>query len=158
MIKAEDLRIGDLVKVCCDCEFPKDTVCIVSEIGTVDVFIRRKGCFGLIPLSGNDDNGQEVWDDDIEGIPLTPEILELNGWDKRTFKVRFQKSLRERYVYTLPSTDLSIEYCPYYSQANERFTMYGDCFKIKHIQYVHELQHILWALGYNAQLTYPEEM
>lgn len=32
MIKAEDLRIGDLVRVSRDCAFPKGTVCIITDI------------------------------------------------------------------------------------------------------------------------------
>lgn len=32
MIKAEDLRIGDLVRVSRDCAFPKGTVCIITQI------------------------------------------------------------------------------------------------------------------------------
>ena len=32
MIKAEDLRIGDIVQTNKDCMFPKDTLCIVTEI------------------------------------------------------------------------------------------------------------------------------
>lgn len=32
MIKPEDLRIGDIVQTNKDCIFPKDTLCIVTEI------------------------------------------------------------------------------------------------------------------------------
>lgn len=30
MIKAEDIKIGDIVRVCRDCMFPEDSVCIVT--------------------------------------------------------------------------------------------------------------------------------
>lgn len=32
MIKPEDLRIGDLVRVSRDCAFPKGTMCVVNDI------------------------------------------------------------------------------------------------------------------------------
>lgn len=103
----------------------------------------------------------------LDPIPLTPEILEKNGWNKKTFHERLSKSLRERYgykspntvsvreryCYTLPNTDLNIDYVPYRTQESERFLIYGECFKLKHIVFVHELQHILWALGEDANLT-----
>lgn len=41
MIKPEDLRIGDLVKVSCDCFFPKGSVCVVTHINPND-FIRTE--------------------------------------------------------------------------------------------------------------------
>ena len=65
--------------------------------------------------------------------------------------MQLKKTVKEWYEYTLPGTDLIIDYRPYYTQTNERFTAYGDCFMINHLEYVHELQHILWVLGMDAE-------
>ena len=153
MINPEDLRIGDLVKVSRDCMFPKGTICTVLDINPPKVFKDKKGVVTLSAVNDDDDGPWGVWCSNTEGIPLTSEILELNGWNKRTFNIQLKKSVREKYEYRLPQTALNIEYCPYYMQINERFTVYGDCFMIKHIEYVHELQHILWVLGLDAELN-----
>ncbi len=42
MIKAEDLRIGDLVRVSRDCMFPKGTICIVTDMNPLKVFNKKK--------------------------------------------------------------------------------------------------------------------
>lgn len=170
MIKAEDLRIGDLVKVSkIGCMVPKGTMCKVVAIDSENFFeeMNLKGCATLIELEVNHCSiSFGIWCEDISPIPLTPEILEKNGWNKKTFYEKLSKSLRERfgytspntvsvmerYCYTLPNTVLSIDYVPYRTQESERFSVYGDCFMIKHIVYVHELQHILWALGLDANL------
>ena len=34
----------------------------------------------------------------------------------------------------------------------------SDYVLIRHIRYVHEFQHILWALGLDARLTYPSAL
>ena len=41
MINAEDLRIGDIVQTNKDCTFPKDTLCIVTEIHPNDSIMTR---------------------------------------------------------------------------------------------------------------------
>lgn len=150
MIKAEDLRIGDLVMVNRDSEFPKGTMCVVTDI--LKVFENKGGVVSLSAVNDDDDGPWGVWCCNIEGVPITPEILENNGWEKKIFYVQLKKTVKEWYEYTLPGTDLIIDYRPYYTQTNERFTVYGDCFMINHIEYVHELQHILWALGLDAEI------
>ena len=146
MIKPEDLRIGDIVKVSCDCEFPKGTVGTVFGINTIDLVKSRKGIITLIPLDGNDDNWQGVWCDEIEGIPLTPEILEKNEW--------YPSSGTDPYCYVQEYNLLEVELPPH---SEWKYAVVGSE-TLHRIKYVHELQHILWALGYNAQMTYPEDL
>lgn len=66
MIKAEDLRIGDLVK------YGKDIITILATHAD-----------GLVCFADGKDQicVEHVL---LEPIPLTPEILEKNGWKKRT--------------------------------------------------------------------------
>lgn len=42
MIKSEDLKIGDLVRVSRDCMFPKGTMCVVTDINPLKVFKDKK--------------------------------------------------------------------------------------------------------------------
>lgn len=55
MINAEDLRIGDIVQTNKDCMFPKDTLCIVTEIHPDRQYKDKKGVVSLKAV--NDDNG-----------------------------------------------------------------------------------------------------
>lgn len=89
MIKAEDLRIGDLVIVSkTGCKIPKGTVCRVTAIETEsmlfdDGFVSVR----LIPI---DPKCKQIswydWCKNISTIPLTPEILEKNGWKRISHK------------------------------------------------------------------------
>ena len=48
MIKAEDLRIGDIVQTNKDCMFPKDTLCIVTEIHPDRQFNDKNGALNIM--------------------------------------------------------------------------------------------------------------
>lgn len=77
MIKPEDLRIGDLVKVSRDCMFPKGTMCVITDINPLKV---SKGVVGLSAINDDYDGPRGAWCCSIEGIPLTLELLEKNGF------------------------------------------------------------------------------
>lgn len=153
MIKHEDLRIGDLVRVCCDCEFPEGSVCIVTQINPERTYKKKTGVVTLSYADGTDDGPWGVWCCYIEGVPLTPEILEKNDF----------KRIDPGKYYTKTMGDTSRFLKRYIAIERKRrdwavFLKYEslpDYVLIRHIQYVHELQHILWALGLDAQLTYP---
>lgn len=138
MIKAEDLRIGDIVRVSRGLVIRKGTVCTVSDIRPKITFWKKKGIAILIP---NKDNHEpwEVWCDDIEGVLLTPELLEKNGWERDELV---------SYIYGHEAHNIEVICTP-----NSEWmcvTFKGDT--IHRIKYVHELQHILWALGLDANL------
>ena len=152
MIKAEDLRIGDLVRVSHNCSIPEGTVCVVTEIYPERTSGDKKGIVRLSYTDGTDDGPWGVWCSNIEGLPLTPEILENNGWKKKIFYVQLHKSVREWHEYTLPGTDLNIDYRPYIALDTQKFSINYEYLMLKYIKYVHELQHILWALGLDANL------
>lgn len=46
MIKPEDLRRGNLVRINHDCMFPKGTMCVVTDINPLKVF-DDKNCMSL---------------------------------------------------------------------------------------------------------------
>lgn len=150
MIKAEDIRIGDLVRVCRDCMFPEGTVCIVTQINSERSYKENKGAITLSYVDGTDDGPWGVWCSHIEGIPLSPAILEKNGFDSEEPQKSYIKYLGGlqgylcRYFY--------IERRSYGWVVFIKIKGLSDSVMIRQIKYVHEFQHILWAMGIDAAL------
>ena len=149
MIKPEDLRIGDLVMISYGCMFPKDTMCTVADIRTEIEHRDKKGVVSLCAINDEDDGPWGTWCCNIEGIPITPEILEKNGFKVRVSRVYYTKLIE--YANFL-QRNIAIE-----RKLNDwavfiRYKKMPDSVLLRHIQYIHELQHILWALGLDAKL------
>lgn len=138
MIKAEDLRIGDIVRVNKKGSFKDGLIGKVTDIDSLREYKEKKGA---ITLNTIEDDGWYwgVWCCNIEGIPLSPEILEKNGW-KRDKLVP--------YIYGHEAHNIEVICTPNSEWVDVTFK--GDT--IRSIWYVHELQHILWALGLDANL------
>lgn len=145
MIKPEDLRIGDLVRVNCDCAFPKGTRCVVFDINPIKVFNDKKGVVSLSAINDDDDGPWGAWCCNVEGILITSEILKKNGFKEEQHQKDGTSEWYDFYHY-----DLGINIV--YEVEENKFAAYLDGKKLREIQYVHELQHILWALGLNAEL------
>lgn len=148
MIKAENLRIGDLVRVCRNCWFPEGSVCIVTQLNTERTYKENKGFVTLSRVNGTDDGPWGVWCSHIEGVIITPAILEKNGFDSKEPKKSYIKYLGGlqgnlcRYFY--------IERRSYGWVVFIKVEGLSDSVMIRQIQYVHEFQHILWAMGLDA--------
>lgn len=80
---------------------------------------------------------------ELSGVPVTPEILEKNGWEKdeeASFKTQLyyrKKSISKFIVIIIRKDTLRIVYN-------------SECLNI--IQYIHELQHFLFGLGINHEM------
>lgn len=133
MIKAEDLRVGDLVR------------CGEQVITIHAVYYKLIDDFVI---------GEEticISCEDLEPIPLTSEFLKKNGFEVRKSKVWYSNFIGNSNEYKLKyisikrdennSTEwnVSIRY-----DKDIRYAI------LRKIHYVHELQHILWALGEDA--------
>ena len=88
-------------------------------------------------------------------IPLTPEILEKNGWVKEVMSRGVKNS---HWVYTKPDIE-EYGYFPIYIEKGigDEFDVYpftdnNVCNQIAYIKYVHQLQHILFGLGLNSEM------
>lgn len=88
-------------------------------------------------------------------IPLTPEILEKNGWAKEVMSRGVKNS---HWVYTKPDIE-EYGYFPIYIEKGigDEFDVYpftdnNVCTQIVYIKYVHELQHLLFGLGLNSEM------
>lgn len=151
MIKAEDLRIGDIVQTNEDCMFPKNTLCIVTEIHPDRQYEDKKGVVSLKAVNDDNDGPWGAWCCNIDGVPVTPEILRNNDFKEevegkyftRPIKARFDSSLARYLVVERKKYTWAI-FIKYYNVTGYAL--------LCHIKYVHELQHILWALGEDANL------
>lgn len=135
---------GDLVK------FATNTYIIVNF---EENFLHNKICYALI--STNSTKTAFVADRDILPIPLTPEILEKNGWKK---EVMSRGTQNKHLVYTKPDIE-EYGYFPIYIEKGigdefdvHPFTDNHCCKQIAYIKYVHELQHLLFGLGLNSEM------
>lgn len=93
--------------------------------------------------------------DEINPIPLTPEILEKNGWVKKVMSRGIKNS---HLVYTKPDIE-EYGYFPIYIEKGigkefdvYPFTYNNVCTQIAYIKYVHQLQHLLFGLGINHEM------
>lgn len=145
MINVEDLRIGDIVQTNKDCMFPKDTLCIVTEIHPDRQRNDKKGVVSLKAVNDEDDGPWGTWCCNIDGVPITPELLEKNGFKEEQHQKEGTSEWYDFYHY-----DLGINIV--YEVEENKFAAYLDGKKLREIEYAHELQHILWALGLNAEL------
>lgn len=147
MIKPEDLRIGDLVMVGNDnCMIPKGALCEVVAIDSERACEDKKGLADLLQTVREEwEFSHGVWCNNIEGIPLTPELLKKNNFKEEQHQKEGTSEWYDFYHY-----DLGINIV--YEVEGNKFAAYLDGKKLREIQYVHELQHILWALGLNTEL------
>lgn len=82
---------------------------------------------------------------EVDSIRLTGEILEKNGFKEEQHQKEGTSEWYDFYHY-----DLGINIV--YEVEENKFAAYLDGKKLREIEYAHELQHILWALGLNVEL------
>lgn len=86
---------------------------------------------------------------EVEPIPLTFEILKKIGWKLREHHKREYYEDVEWYAYHKPAlTNISLRFYP----KEEAFSpfLYREEISEKPIQYVHQLQHLLFGLGLDS--------
>lgn len=118
---------GDLVK------FATNTYTIVNF---EENFLYNKICYALI--STNSTKTAFVADRDILPIPLTPEIIEKNAW--KPINGKYALKFKNANYLVLEFTEDGI-----YTYINENTMLFT-------IKYVHELQHLLYALHKDSNL------
>lgn len=142
MIPIKDLRIGDLVKTTTrNPILEKGSIC---KVVLIDALINS-----IIVQKSDVDVCRCLVKEEIEGIPLTPEILEKNGWNKR----HDPTSSCDIYSKGKDAFYVSLEQSIYKKQEGFELVVADSTYRFGNkIQYVHQLQHILWALGEDANL------
>lgn len=84
---------------------------------------------------------------ELSGVPITPEILEKNGWEFIGYQMDNNGSLLN-----ICSKRGILPYL-YYYYATENFIVY-ICGKVAlpNMKYIHELQNLLFGLGLNSEM------
>lgn len=125
---------------------PRDLVKFATNTYTIvnfeENFLHEKICYDLI--STNSTKTAFVADRDILPIPLTPEILEKNGW--RT---------QNRWYYYLDVAEGFISYIGIdFKHKSNKGHLYVEVNgnNMVEIQYCHELQHFLFGLGLKQKM------
>lgn len=132
MIPIKDLRIGDLVKTTTrNPILEKGSIC---KVVLIDALINS-----IIVQKSDVDVCRCLVKEEIEGVPLTSEILEKNGWEQEYYAP---------IIYGHIGHDIEISL----SRTTKRHSVVFNDVPLCEIQYVHQLQHILWALGEDANL------
>lgn len=152
-MKVNELMVGDLFRVNRDglC-IKKDTIVQIRGIDGDNKFEEKGlvGCAGCQPLDKTQFAGG-IWLDYLDPIPITPEILEKNGW-----KGWIEHSTIARSISVLieENTNLCIQEV---KGQDAMFVQISHCgagtFEFrKHLKFVHELQHALRLCGIDKEI------
>lgn len=126
---------GDIVKI----EYGE----ALGKTGFVtNTFLRRKGCYSLVVFIGKEFQGSskedwiQTYNYEVSPIPLTPEILKNNGWEHKD-DVYFKEYPHRKLVVMDGNAYIINESC--------------SLFLCK-VEFVHELQHLLFGLKINSEM------
>lgn len=136
---AQKYIIGDLVRYTSLYKEPVAEICEVRETSYLIRFMNR--------------NFAKVTSQEIKPIPITPEILEKNGWDKEG-KDGSDFSLSEAFMGgDEDDEDNYICFQLYYQNKKDGWVidMRGEPLKFE-VHYIHELQHLFFGLGINHEM------
>lgn len=149
MIKPEDLRIGDFVKISSDHSMiPQGTMCEVVGIDSEQELDEKKGVINLLPLDKEVwEISHGVWCKDIEGIPITKEFLIKNGF--KEFRHRVEEEGYEWYIYENEINCTEVRYYP----ISKKYLVSYDGIVLYEIFFVHELQNFISALKEDIEIT-----
>ena len=149
MIKPEDLRIGDFVRVCGDGDMiPKGTICEVETIDSKIFFNENEGCACLLALDREEgDTSHGIWCKDIEGIPITLDFLEKNGFKEIEHEI--DEGGFEWCTYEHEDCCVTVQYYPKVSEFSAFYCGHELC----DIACVHEFQNILASVKENIKIT-----
>ena len=84
---------------------------------------------------------------ELSGVPLTPEILEKNGWDSTGYQMNFDGFLLNIYS----KRDI-LPYLYYYYSTEDFSVLICGEEVLSDMKYVHQLQHLLFGLGLNSEM------
>lgn len=122
---------GDLVMVKKSAlQFAKDKIFkVISSLS---------GGFVKVVMLNDSSTTYSISNNAIRPIPLTPEILEKNGW--KSINGKYALKIKNANYVVLEFTEDGI-----YTYINENTMLFT-------IKYIHELQHLLFVLGLNSEM------
>ena len=151
MIDPEDLRIGDLVRVSCDCILPKGTICVVTGINPNKVLEDKKGTVCIRTTNADDGGPWGTWCCNIDGVPITPEILINNGFKEEVEGKYFTRPIKARYGSSL-ARYLAVERKKYSWAIFIKYYNVTGYALLCHVKYVHELQLALKIVKFSPEM------
>lgn len=83
---------------------------------------------------------------ELSGVPITPEILEKNGWNKRTRTCYDGEHLESFSKPSFPLEHFAIVF------TKEGIKATYDCLPVREVKYVSDLQHLLFGLGIKSEM------
>lgn len=120
-----------------------------AKVKDGNAFTELKGSVTLSNLKGKTvhDDGflfgdSGAWAKDIVPIPLTPSILEKNGWKNDCYDC-YKLPTKRAYLYIIKDTKVNDEFLVCVSL---------EMHNLASVTYVHELQHLLYALHIDSNL------
>ena len=158
-MKATGLMIGDLFRVNKDVVFKKGTIVVIRGIDADRTFRELKGCATCVAFGNPDNMPGGVWLDYLDPIPLTPEILEKNGFEKTQIHGEKQDDIFQCF-----DGEIIIEvgiYDPNFILIHYRYETpdginSGELSSIVKVDggkfYIHELQHALRLCGIDKEI------
>lgn len=122
---------GDLVMVKKSAlQFAKDKIFkVISSLS---------GGFVKVVMLNDSSTTYSISNNAIRPIPLTPEILEKNGW--KSINGKYALKIKNANYVVLEFTEDGI-----YTYINENTMLFT-------IKYIHELQHLLFGIGLNSEM------
>lgn len=131
----QDYIIGDVVEY-------NNKIMVVKRVGkSFSMLFSPKDeehCLGII--------------DNITPCALSTIILKNNGWDITEVNCESDDPELHYETFTKGRIVLDVRYYPNWSDDNRKFFVFVDSEEILHFQYVHELQHLLWAMGKDSTM------
>lgn len=88
----------------------------------------------------------------LNPVSLSTIILKDNGWDITEVNCENENPELHYETFTKGRIALDVRYYPNWSDDNRKFFVFVDSEEILHFQYVHELQHLLWAMGKDSTI------
>lgn len=125
---AQKYIIGDLVRYT---SLYKEPIAEICEIRETSYLIRY--------MNGN---FARVTNEEIKPIPLTPSILEKNGWKNDGYDL-YKLPTKRAYLYITKDTKVNDEFLVCVSL---------DMHNLASVSFVHQLQHLLFGLGLNSEM------
>lgn len=148
MIKPEDLRIGNYVRISSDsCIIQKGTICKIVGIYAKLALYNREEVVTLLSLDRGDKGPYNVSCEDIEGIPFSIKFLTKNGFKETEH--RMDRSGYEWCTYENKDSCVRVEHC----LKTKDFSTFVGGEVLCCITHVHELQNLLSALREDIKIT-----
>lgn len=88
----------------------------------------------------------------LNPVSLSTIILKDNGWDITEVNCESDDPELHYETFTKGRIVLDVRYYHNWSDDNRKFFVFVDSEEILHFQYVHELQHLLWAMGKDSTI------